>query len=137
MDVDVANISTMFAKAGQSLKHPKVRIAKGIEEAISLSIKGDVLYVNDANAIDSRRTEQTGYFCYIYYGKIVDGKFLPVRTCPQWVTDLLLRFAADPIAEATNYGRLTGRCCFCGRSLTDENSTARGFGPICAERYGL
>lgn len=28
-------------------------------------------------------------------------------------------------------------CCFCGRDLTDAHSQERGYGPICAARYGL
>lgn len=34
--------------------------------------------------------------------------------------------------EAKEYGRLTGTCCQCGRTLTDENSIAEGIGPVCS-----
>jgi hypothetical protein len=38
----------------------------------------------------------------------------------------------DPrvFAGATN-------CAFCGRQLTDALSSARGYGPDCAEKYGM
>jgi hypothetical protein len=34
-------------------------------------------------------------------------------------------------------GRESDHCCFCGRGLTDVTSRALGYGPDCAERYGL
>lgn len=44
-----------------------------------------------------------------------------------------------PHAEAA--GHATGRCCFCGRDLTDERSAEHkggaGYGPVCAAKYGL
>lgn len=36
-----------------------------------------------------------------------------------------------------SYGCITGQCCFCGRTLTRHESIVAGYGPICAERYGL
>lgn len=44
--------------------------------------------------------------------------------------------AADPKAAAIAYGKLTGTCSICGRPLENEESVARGIGPICAEKMG-
>lgn len=44
---------------------------------------------------------------------------------------------ADPLAAAVAYARATNRCGFCTRELTDEPSVQAGYGPICAEKYGL
>lgn len=41
----------------------------------------------------------------------------------------------DPLGTAKAHGKLAGRCCSCGRELTDENSIAAGIGPICAEKF--
>ena len=38
-------------------------------------------------------------------------------------------------AEASEYGKLTGRCVCCGRLLTDSNSIALGIGPVCIKRW--
>lgn len=43
----------------------------------------------------------------------------------------------DPAAAAAAYGHATGNCCFCTRPLSDERSTAVGYGPICAQHYNL
>lgn len=43
---------------------------------------------------------------------------------------------ANPGEAMRAYGRLVGKCGACGRHLEDEESVARGIGPICAERLG-
>lgn len=40
--------------------------------------------------------------------------------------------AVGPQACALLYGRTIGRCCRCGRTLTDADSRANGIGPDCA-----
>jgi hypothetical protein len=49
----------------------------------------------------------------------------------------LRAIAEDPVAVAKLYGQATGCCCFCGRELTNGASIAAGYGPICAEGFGL
>jgi hypothetical protein len=43
---------------------------------------------------------------------------------------------ADPREASAAYGRLTGTCGCCGRTLEDEVSVANGIGPICARKRG-
>lgn len=38
---------------------------------------------------------------------------------------------ADPVEAMTLYGKLIGRCCYCGKTLTDHESKALGIGPDC------
>lgn len=38
------------------------------------------------------------------------------------------------VEEAAEAGRATGVCVICGRELTDQESVARGIGPVCAAR---
>lgn len=49
---------------------------------------------------------------------------------------ILTSIAIDPRAASERYGRELGHCGVCGRTLTDEESRARGIGPICAENNG-
>lgn len=37
--------------------------------------------------------------------------------------------------EAKEYGKVTGTCCNCGRTLTNEESIEAGIGPICAGKF--
>jgi len=36
-----------------------------------------------------------------------------------------------------SYGKKSGNCCLCSRTLTDDRSLVAGVGPICAKRYGI
>jgi hypothetical protein len=74
---------------------------------------------------------------YIYLGKIVDGRFRPSRDCSPATSALIVETMADPLAAAIAYGRRTGACSCCGRTLSDAKSVSLGIGPICKEKYGL
>jgi hypothetical protein len=39
------------------------------------------------------------------------------------------------LEQAAAYGRRTGRCCVCGRELTDTESIAAGIGPVCKAKF--
>jgi len=52
------------------------------------------------------------------------------------IKDTLRAIAVDPGAASRAYGKLVGRCGVCGRKLEDEDSVARGIGPICAGKMG-
>lgn len=45
--------------------------------------------------------------------------------------------ARDPSTVAQQHGVATGRCCFCGRLLSTAESRSAGYGPDCADRFGL
>lgn len=50
--------------------------------------------------------------------------------------DVLDAIGTDPAAAAARYGHEIGKCGICGRKLTNDESRARGIGPICAEKWG-
>lgn len=56
-----------------------------------------------------------------------------------WVEsgEVLDAIAADPERAGRVYGQEIGRCFRCHRTLTDEESRARGVGPDCAEKMGM
>lgn len=49
---------------------------------------------------------------------------------------LLEEFEANPLQAAMKYGKLSGRCCSCGREITADDSIEAGIGPICAQKFG-
>jgi hypothetical protein len=51
------------------------------------------------------------------------------------IRETLGEFDGAPLAAAVRYGKLTGRCCSCGRELTDPASIEAGIGPICAGKF--
>ena len=123
-------IHAMFQKAKESgLKRPKIRLKDSISNLIEISLAPD----NGRNA----------GFIYIksnkeYAGKISpDGEFIPVLSCQEATKEYIKSFASDPFAVAKEYGRLTGQCSFCARTLTKQESIDANMGPICRARFGL
>lgn len=129
----------LLTNAAKHLRFPKVRLETRREQLpVVLSLAGErsrfpgsVTVTSEADQYGDRR----------FYGRIhVDGRFEPGRIdayTAECVTELLTEFAADPAAVAARYGRLTGSCCFCARGLSDERSTAVGYGQICSEHFSL
>lgn len=54
----------------------------------------------------------------------------------QMKLEVLRLIAADPKAAMLRYGKEIGSCGHCGRTLTNEDSRARGIGPVCADKLG-
>ncbi len=124
-------IKRMLSKAGEHVKSPSIRLnAEGIELKVSIAgarsrYTGDVMVASPK-------------FGDGWYGRIAqDGKFYPGRDSTPAVRAALSRLAESPEEVAAEFGKITGRCCFCNRSLTDDRSVSVGYGPVCAERFGL
>ena len=49
--------------------------------------------------------------------------------------ELLAELNANPLEAAKKYGKLAGRCCSCGRDLTDPVSIEQGIGPTCMMKF--
>lgn len=127
----------LLERAKRHLRHPAIlMLANGM--TLRLSIAGP----RSRNA-GSVNVAGTGSFAERdWYGLVKpDGTFEPCRRydapTQQAVAQALRELAADPAAAAARYGHLTGVCCFCNQALTDERSTAVGYGSTCAGHYGL
>lgn len=124
--VDLATIKAMFDSAVASgLKRTKYR-AEGLEltRAPDHGRNPGAIYVN--------RTSDSEYV-----GKVIGGKFEPVRSTSEEDKLALLRIAENPREAAIRWGQKTGTCSCCGRELTNAESIALGIGPICATKWGL
>ena len=122
-EVDLAPIHAMFDHARDAgLKKLQYR-AEGlvIKPASAVSANAGALYVKTTND------------CYI--GKVIGNKFHPNRDATQSHKEALLKIAKDPVDAAKAYGKLTGSCSCCGRTLTDPQSIELGIGPVCAEKW--
>ena len=131
----LSQIFKMFAHATETgkLKRPAIRLANEDGQHLHLSLAGAA----SRNAGYVYVKADSGYEA-TYFGKISpEGRFQRAGGCTDAVEKLLQDFAANPEELATKYGRLTGCCAFCSRKLTDARSTQVGFGPVCAEKFGL
>jgi hypothetical protein len=73
-----------------------------------------------------------------FWGKVdLDGSWTPTRNCPAHVIRFIEDLDADPAGVAKLSGQLTGSCCFCSRELETKESVGAGYGPVCAEKFGL
>lgn len=122
----MARIVDMFAKV--DLKQPKlfVRDEQGCKFKLMPSTRepGSIAVFEDG-------TERG------FRGTITPAGDFKTRDARPALVDALRRFACDPVKAAKLYGTETGACCFCGRELTDPQSVAVGYGPICADKWGL
>ncbi len=128
-------IAEMFAFASQQLKWPKIIFALPSGTEVRLTIAGPNAKVpGSVTVATGRYGDPNGR----WYGRINrDGQFEPSQHSTPEVEEALKAFAADPAAYAGEYGRVTGNCCFCARTLTDERSVEVGYGPICSAKWGL
>jgi hypothetical protein len=73
-----------------------------------------------------------------WFGRIdVAGAVQKGRDWHPGVEAKLRQLAADPAKVANQHGVATGRCCFCSRDLSTAESRSVGYGPICADHFGL
>lgn len=49
----------------------------------------------------------------------------------EWASAVLARILVNPTRTASSYGHELGRCCRCGKKLTDDRSRWYGIGPEC------
>ena len=121
-------IALLMEHAAEQLKFPKVRL-----EGVTLSVAGPkasfpgAVNVTDGGPFGDNK----------WYGRIVDGEFRPSRDNTTAVTHLLIAFNEDPSEVAREHGRKFSHCCFCATEITTKESLEVGYGPICADRYGL
>lgn len=72
-----------------------------------------------------------------YIGKVADGRFYGTREATDEHKAALVLIAENPRDAAIRYGRQTGKCSCCGRTLTNKASIELAIGPICAEKWNL
>lgn len=123
--VDLANVRALFETAkSNGLKKPGLWFGDlKISEAPAHGANAGALYV-----------KQHGE----YAGKIVGDKFKAAWGVKEdAILPDLLAIAANPADVLRVKGKETGRCCCCGRELSDPESVAAGIGPICASKWGL
>lgn len=123
-------IVSMFTTAKTALKFPAVRFKTNEGRQFKISPAGP----NSKNAgclyVKSGDT---------YLGKITgDGEYFAARGVDTTgVAESIRAFAENPAGAAAAYGHSVGQCCFCGQELTDGRSVKVGYGPICADHFGL
>ena len=130
--VNLTPIKTMLLHAKEAgLKYPSIAVTVGDRE-VKLSLAGEKSA--NPNCVYLASFGRGGP----YYGKITaEGNVFAGRDFTDELGEALHSMALDPLGFALDQGNLTGNCCFCRKQLTTDKSTALGYGPTCAKRFGL
>lgn len=134
--VSVPNIKKMIDNASLKIKRVKITLKDASGTAVVFKNAGPnsiyfgkILISNGASF---------GSFNNKFFGTIdTDGKFIPTANVNSNILSLIQEFDSDPITTAAKYGKMTGSCCFCRKTLSDKRSTDVGYGPICADKFNL
>jgi hypothetical protein len=133
---DLSPIMALFDRARAHLKYPAI-VLDGFRVSIAGARAANPGSLN-VTGIEKHFNAQRGRDERTWFGRVsLDGSFAPSRAAPADLADKLRAFAADPAGVAAAFGHLHGACCFCMRALSDDRSTAVGYGPICADHFGL
>ena len=133
-DLLLSSIVVLFAKARQHIQYPKIRLRTESGNKVVLSMAGS----RSRNPGTINITDGGSFGDNIWYGSIsLDGQFKGSRSADAEVKSLLKALAKDPAAVTAVQGRRIGACCYCAKELTDARSLEAGYGPICADHFGL
>jgi len=123
----------MFNHAKSYLKYPRIWLkVDGVKIRLSLAgskskYEGSIQIKADLGGPDRE-----------WLGRVSpEGEFVAGRQTLPNLRNFLQAFANDPVTVAKEYGLLMGSCCFCNKTIWTEESKAVGYGPDCADHYGL
>lgn len=139
---DMSGIQALFAKASKHLKFPAVVLhVAEIGKPVRINVAGErARFPGSLNVttVDKGADDRRGWFGRVHRdGRYECSQAIEGSSEAIAIADQLARFAAAPAEVAAEHGRLTGHCCFCNLALTDERSTAVGYGKKCADNFGL
>lgn len=127
-----AGLLRMLERAADAQKRaPKLRFAIDGEAFVLVRTMRSTLYAAGVFPV-----ERTSFSPGVYV--TARGMVVGYRTpTSERVLHALLAIAADPAKVAGQHGIATGTCSFCGRALSTRESRSVGYGPECAEKWGL
>jgi hypothetical protein len=133
---DVRPLLALFDRAlAAGLRFPKIRLRAADGLPVVIGRAGERSKAPGSLTV----TDGAGFESGRYFGRIDPGTgaLTRGRDCTPAVVTALTELAQDPAARAAIHGHATGYCCFCARSLEDARSVGVGYGPVCAEKFGL
>jgi len=131
---DFAGVIALFNKAKEKLKWPKITVETECGLTVQFSMAGaKAKKPGTINVTDGKPFGEN-----VWYGRVeADGTWEKSHKAIDEIGLVLNALSTDPAGFATTYGKKTGHCCFCNKHLKTDNSVAAGFGPVCADNFGL
>lgn len=137
MPMNPEKLFELFDKARTHLKYPSLTIPIGDEKLkIGLGTDPNVIWVS--NGIPRGYSDNKLYGKFIRLASAKD-QFVPYRNdiAETHIFDTLTQLCEDPIKLGILKGQEYKHCIFCNTELTSKASLFAGYGPICAENWGL
>ena len=118
-----AEIFELFTRAATHLRYPAINLTSkdGHKIRVYRATKGYIAIKVDGE----------------YVGKLVSADAQIILYSAKELLPEIDALLSNPISESALQGKEYGRCCFCNRELDNEGSIFHGYGPICAEKWGL
>lgn len=128
MTARYAEIFSLFNRAATHMRYPAMhmRTKNGDKVRIYLATKGYIAIKLNGGYVGKLPAADKNIILYSW----------PLRNNATLMSELEA-FMEQPITESALHGKEYGRCCFCNRELDNEGSIFHGYGPICAEKWGL
>ena len=128
MTARYAEIFKLFTRAATHLRYPAINMRRknGDKLRIYLATKGYIAITLNGEYVGKLPAADKNIILY-------DS---PLFNHNELMSELEA-FMKRPISESALQGKEYGRCCFCNRELDNEGSIQHGYGPICAEKWGL
>jgi uncharacterized protein DUF6011 len=120
----------LFDKARQHLKYPAI-VIDNVTEKIKIGLGSDPNIIWVSNNIPK------GYPNSKLYGKFTRYNLVSYRNDTFDLIPILEELCNDPIKFGALHGQQFKHCIFCNTELTSKASLFAGYGPICAENWGL
>ena len=136
--IDASAIIALFAMASNHIKYPAIDFyteRTGVVQFKRVNSGANEGCVNITNGLRYQDPERQ------FYGRVqTDGTLKlgwGMSDSAIAIRDLIDAFAKNPSGVVAAHGKSKGACVICGNALTDDRSTAAGYGPTCAKNWGL
>lgn len=126
-------------EANKKLQHPKITL-RNDQFPIKLQLASERAKIPGSVNISNGKSFNDP--ANVWYGRLMPNGELSLKRdldskTANTIRHQLAQFQNDPLAYAKIYGDATGECMYCCRKLTNPQSVAVGYGPICAENFNL
>jgi hypothetical protein len=130
----------LFGRAKLHLKKPslKFEINPGAGERLVFYIAGltskyaGMIMISNGKMFNDPENKWFGYIT----NNVHDAIYF-TQQANEWNKQVIKNFVENPLGNAVLNGKEFCNCCFCGIELTSKESLHAGYGPICAENWGL
>lgn len=135
------NIFELFDKAKNKIKYPKLKYPYRNITLTLFPAGPNSKYRGQIFVTDSKPYGENILFCRILPpakdGQISIEWYRDYREKDKELESVILGLAFKPEEVCKLIGQKFAYCCFCGTMITSKNSLTVGYGPICADNWGL